>query len=396
MTPPPKKQTNEQKRENGAAQIFLIFALIALIGAASLAIDAGAIYVGRTQMQNASDAAALAAAVNMVDRTGPTLTLSAGETAAVSVANSNQSIDNANISLDTADITWGSWDLTTRTFTPATDLTDLDQVTSVEVRTRMDGASNGPVPAMMSRVLGRSSFDVTADAVALLGFAGSAPIGTVDLPIAIDCCELRGSPNCDQDYCATIATPPNACTLDSPQGGGSPSTVSCIEFASTPEQNACWTVFDDSSASTNTADLTDIVANGNPIEVSVNDSFYLDNGTKTPVISDIFDRMQGDGAFSGSPSGQDYYPPFDGTMDSWVVALPVVECQDTDECAGGSPAQMVGVVCFEVREVIVTPDKIIKGTFMCPGHPRFQECDLGSTGGGSNFGVIATRPVLVR
>jgi len=394
MMTPPRKQTNEEKRQGGAAQIFLIFALVALLGAASLAIDAGAIYVGRTQLQNASDAAALAATINMVDRTGPTLTLAAGEAAAISVANNNQSIDNPNLALSSANITWGSWDLVSRTFTPAVDLTDLDQVTAVEVKARMDGGANGPVPAIMSRVLGRTSFDVTADAVALLGFAGGAPIGAVDLPIAIDCCELKGSPNCDQDYCATIATPPNECALDNPQGGGSPTNVSCIEFASTPEQNACWTVFDGAAPSTNTADLIDIVEDGNPVEVSINDPFYLDNGTKTPVVQEIQNRMQGVGY--STPAGQDYYPPFTGTMDSWIVALPVMECQDTDECAGGSPAQMVGVVCFEVREVDVTPDKIIRGTFMCPGHPRFAECDIGSTGGGANFGVIATRPVLVR
>ena len=57
---------------------------------------------------------------------------------------------------------------------------------------------------------------------------------------------------------------------------------------------------------------------------------------------------------------------------------------------------MVGVVCFEIREVIVTPDKIIKGSFMCPSHPRFAECEVGGSGGGGNFGIIADIPVLVR
>ena len=75
----------------------------------------------------------------------------------------------------------------------------------------------------------------------------------------------------------------------------------------------------------------------------------------------------------------------------------MVECQDSDHCAGGSPAAMVGVVCFEIRQIVTAPDKIIRGTFMCPSHPRYQDCDLGgTTPGGGFFGVISTRPVLVR
>ena len=50
----------------------------------------------------------------------------------------------------------------------------------------------------------------------------------------------------------------------------------------------------------------------------------------------------------------------------------------------------------DVLDCAGTPDKIIKGTFMCPSHPRFDECDIGGTGGGGNFGVLADIPVLVR
>ena len=95
------------------------------------------------------------------------------------------------------------------------------------------------------------------------------------------------------------------------------------------------------------------------------------------------------------PSGTDRYAPFDGTMDSWVVALPVVECQSSDHCAGGSPARVVGFVCFEVREVAVTPEKIIRGRFLCADDPLISECDL-SGSGGDPFGLRARSPVLVQ
>jgi hypothetical protein len=83
--------------------------------------------------------------------------------------------------------------------------------------------------------------------------------------------------------------------------------------------------------------------------------------------------------------------------DSWVVSLPVIECQSDGHCAGGTAAQMVGVVCFELREVTVTPEKIIRGRFLCPGDPLWSECDGGiGRSGGLDFGIRADIPVLVR
>ena len=57
---------------------------------------------------------------------------------------------------------------------------------------------------------------------------------------------------------------------------------------------------------------------------------------------------------------------------------------------------MKGAVCVEIREVVVTPDKIIRARFLCPTDPLYDECDLGPTGsGGLNFGLRADIPVLV-
>ena len=77
-----------------------------------------------------------------------------------------------------------------------------------------------------------------------------------------------------------------------------------------------------------------------------------------------------------------------------------VGCVD-GQAGAGDTADVVGFACFEVIEVDVTPEKIIRGRFLCPDlHPQqFEECmeGLGPTGtGGENFGVRADRPVLVR
>jgi Flp pilus assembly protein TadG len=388
-------QRTRQRDERGVAMLAVVAALVALIAAASLAIDVGMVLAARTQLQNAADAAALAAATGLIDPNAPQVTLSEAESAGVSQAAQNFAVSAPSVNLDLADFRFGRWDTDVRALDTSVDLTDPEQVTGVEVTARLDGAANGPVPALMARVLGRDQFAVTSSATAYLGYAGRVGPGQIDLPIAIDCCKLKG-PECNDDYCDTITqSPPNPCPLEVPQLGDG--MVSCLEFHNTGEQNACWTVFDGDHPPVNTPGLIDIIENGNGEAVSIEDPIYLDNGDKTPVIAEISDRFHGDGAYFGEPDGVDRYEPFTGTEDSWVVGLPVVECQTEAHCATGSPMQIVGYVCFEIREVLVTPEKIIKGRFLCPNDPLMAECDIGpSRTGGNDFGVRAQIPVLVR
>jgi len=400
---PVTRNSNEhctsRRSETGVALITVLVALVALLGFAALAIDGGMLWTARTQLQNASDAAALAGAQNLIDVDTPAVTLASAETAAVGQASQNRAVSAPAVSVLPADISYGNWDLGTRTLDTSVDLTDPEQVTAVDVVARLDDSSTGRVPAQLARVLGRDAFTVTARSTAYLGYAGGILPGKVDLPIAIDCCKLKGS-DCQQDYCATVSTsPPNSCSLETPQLSGA-NTVSCLEFHNTAEQNACWTLFDGDHPSVNTSSLVDLVGDGNEYEISTEVPIYLDNGDKVPVIGEISDRFLGDGGYVGAAEGTDRYanPPGQPSQpDSWVVGLPVVECQTDDHCASGDPMKVVGAVCFEMREVTVVPDKIIRGRFLCPGDPLFDECDLGRTKtGGLNFGVRADIPVLVR
>jgi len=382
--------------ERGVAMVTVLVALVALIAAGALAIDVGLVWASRTQLQNATDAAALAGGANLIDKTGPSVTLAQADAAVLDQAGLNASVAApGGVVVDAADVTYGHWDLDARTFDASVDLSDPDQVNAVDVVTRSDGVANSPVPAFMSRVLGRDSFNVTARATAYLGFAGRVGPGKLDLPIAIDCCKLRG-PDCAADYCDTIASTVNPCSLSNPQSEGA-NTVTCLEFHNTEEQNACWTQFDGDHSSVNTPDVLDIIETGYQEEIDGLFPIFVDNGDKTPLIAEIRDRMQGTGGYVGNAAGTDRYLPHTGVNDSWVVGLPVIECQSEDHCAAGTAAEMVGFVCFEIREVLVTPEKIIKGRFLCPSDPLFAECPIGPTGtGGDDFGIRADFPVLVR
>jgi hypothetical protein len=379
------------RRQGGAAMITVVVTLVTIIALASLAIDLGIVWTARNQLQNAVDAAALAAAHNMIDPATPATSLGAAQTAAGAEAALHRVPNDAG-AVQNTDVEFGQWDFANRilTNTPPADPTDPGQVDAVRVTAALDGVANGPVPAFMARVLGRNSFNVAATATAYLGFVGGFAPETVFMPIVIDCCKLGGS-SCDAEYCPYITdNKPNPCLLED-----GVTEVSCLEFAPTGDQNACWTAFDPISPTVNTNDLKDIVSDGNQSYIG-DDPIYVDNGTKTAVIDAIRDKMMGEGPYtSDGPAGTDRYADPPG-VDSWVVGFPVVECQDDGtNCATGDAQEVVGGVCFEIREIQVTPEKIIKGRFLCQGDALWDECDLGGLPGGDDFDVRATIPVLV-
>jgi Flp pilus assembly protein TadG len=200
--------------------VTVVLALGTLIGATALAIDVGAMWLARTQLQNAADASALAAAANMIDPTGPWVTIPAAETVALQVGAANQAISTDQVDILTSDITFGNWDLEAASFDTSVNLSDPEQVTGVDVTTRMSTSVNGPLPAFMSRILGFESFDVVADATAYLGYAGRLQGSNLVFPVAIDCCKLSG-PACEGEYCPYIqANMPNPGSLENPQDTG--------------------------------------------------------------------------------------------------------------------------------------------------------------------------------
>jgi hypothetical protein len=385
-----------RRHERGSVLVFVTIALIALLAFAAWSTETGQAWTAKGQLQAASDSAALAGAGELLD---PNANLPSDPGAAVAAAQAygaeNHSIG-VPITIPAGDIQTGSWDMENRVFTPLPGSNDPEQVRAVKVLGRRDDTANGPVPTVLGKIFGVDDIAIAADAIAYIGFAGLMPPGTALLPIALDCCKISGA-SCDQSYCQYVASnPPNPCALEE-----DPATigkmVTCLQFQATGGQNACWTELDSADSSINTPGLEDIIESGNPVKAG-DKPIYVDNGTKAAVLQEIYDRFYDQNAYAGDPDGGGSDTNNNGKNDSWVIPLPIVECQNPgDGCSGGSAQEIVGVACFDVQEVSTGSDKKIKGEYVCPGDPRWDDskCSVGFGPGGEVPTIDAQYPVLV-
>ena len=150
-----------RRRERGVVSVFVVIALIVLIGFVALALDNGYVLVTRSQLQNASDAAALAAAVSI--REGSTLGAAAAD--AVATAAENRAGD-ANVVIDAGDVEFGSFDFDGREFVSG----GFAGVTAVRVTaSRAAGSPQGPLQLLLAPVLGLDAANVVATSTAALG-----------------------------------------------------------------------------------------------------------------------------------------------------------------------------------------------------------------------------------
>ncbi len=122
--------------EDGQSLVLLAFALVVVMGAAGMSIDVGRAYWARTQMQNAVDAAALAAAQSLPDTT-----------AATTQANTYWDLNNNFLEANASNIV----------FTPTYNLTSTKEVTV---------SATAEVDTWFAKVLGIDHWDVAADATA--------------------------------------------------------------------------------------------------------------------------------------------------------------------------------------------------------------------------------------
>ncbi len=164
----PSKPHSNRPRLNHRAVVIPIVAIsiVTLIGFAALAIDAGAMYNTRTELQRTADAASLAAVAELGDFSDGQ-TLARARATAKDYAARNDVL-NAPVLLIDSDIEFGHSDLNPTTgkysFEPTTDYPNAVRVTA----RRTQGSPSGPMDLYFARIFGIQYANISAKAAAVL------------------------------------------------------------------------------------------------------------------------------------------------------------------------------------------------------------------------------------
>lgn len=148
--------TNKSEKRDRRAAVLVLAAILLVMMFAFLAfaIDLGYLTVTRTQLQNAADAAALAAAAyipnDVVKAAAEAKKFAVMEKAGGKLL-TNQSVD----------VEFGTWDVVSRSFN------SLAPGNAVRVTVRRDAAHDGQIPLFFAPVIGKKGVDCSASAIAM-------------------------------------------------------------------------------------------------------------------------------------------------------------------------------------------------------------------------------------
>lgn len=143
--------------DRGVAAVVVGLSVVLLFGMVALVVDVGELYLTRSELQNAADAAALAAAEHIEN---PTQAIAAAQ----QFANENHDEGGGLVVLP-SDVVFGKWDGAAGVFVPGATPADAVRVTA-----RRTDARGNPVEHGFAGVIGTPQSDVVASAVAKANF----------------------------------------------------------------------------------------------------------------------------------------------------------------------------------------------------------------------------------
>ncbi|NTZ09341.1 TadG family pilus assembly protein [Burkholderia metallica] len=261
-------------REHGSVALFFLMFLIPLLSFGALAIDIAWVATVRNQLQNAADAAALAAADAMMSPTGGALNWSQAAPAANGVIARNSA---AGAPLASGTVTTGYWNVTRTpaSMQPTTITPGPYDVPAVQVTvTRAPGINGGSIPLLLGGLLGIPGASGSATAIAVLAAPGGIAAGGV-FPLAIDQCVYNLYWNTLTNQ--PLINPLTGLPYDFFISDGLTYGASCM--------GGQWTSFQ--STATDTATIRDLMVTGNPTTLGIGDSIYLATGEKTTLYSSV-------------------------------------------------------------------------------------------------------------
>ena len=321
-----KKRSMSLSNQKGSFAILLIVVMFVLLGLAAISIDTGLLAVVRNELQNASDAGALAGAANLYTADGQINT--GANQIAYDASRANDSmkttvdIDWADGSTDNGpDIERGHWSFATRTFTPnpstvEVDLWDVSEaaldantnfINAVRVTARR---SDTPAPSFFGRFLGHESYEMATDSIAYIGYASDLTPGSMDIPLAICIDSVT-----DGEGLFTCKTGKRMTS------GNDLETAAWTDYVQPevidPDKEPWEEPNGECASGTNATDLKPLVTEegiekGNPFTVYFGLDMQVINGEVTSVFADFWDRW--------------WENSKEGTL-PWNVNIPIIECK---------------------------------------------------------------------
>lgn len=316
------------KHQQGVSTVLVLVSLLGLLGFSALAIDVGNLFVARNELQNSADAGALAGARFLYCQDGSRVNdgmceegIASADQMATDAAQDNQSQNSA---VEVLRAERGHWSFTDQKFTsnPSFHPVDLAEQTTEELDINTDfvnavevvtARQATPVETFFAKVLGIGEVEVTASAVAYIGFAGSLRPEDVDQPIAM----------CRQ---ALLKDDAYSCDVG--------------RFIPEGDQTGGWTNFEhDDSGATNSNELKELICgDGNPEEMDFGDDIATNNGQVQAAFKALYDC---------------WVEETDKER-LWSLTLPVVDCED-----GIAPSNpLVGAVDLNIAWIVDQSNKI--------------------------------------
>ena len=164
-----------RNRRRGSVVVTMPVMLGGLIFVAAIMVDIGLFYVNKSQMQNAADAAAIAAAMRIGNDRSATA-LASAKAYASSFANKNQ-VGRGDV-LVADDISMGIWDYSGGGFSPGA---DVNNANSFQITVRRGGAASDGLGSYFSRCFGLNDFEAVARSTVVMSGASAA----VGVPLAL-------------------------------------------------------------------------------------------------------------------------------------------------------------------------------------------------------------------
>jgi hypothetical protein len=339
------------RNQRGGVVVLAAVAMVVLIGCGVLAIDLTHFYVARNELQNSCDAGALAGARFLFVNDGTYDATSAINASGFVSAETGEAIPSANqmayngatanksekVPVEVnwvagqntgSDVERGHWSFglgnLARGFYPSDSTAmvnlnlvstiDLDEnenfINAVRVRARREAT---PVASWLARIFGRDSLQLSADAVAYLGYAGMLEPNDSDQPIAI-CKQAIISDNSEYD-----------CNVGRMLNSGSDPTT---------HNTAGWTNFSQPCETANANEMRSLICNAdgaNVYDVTYGENMGAVGGVQYSVLDTLIRCW-----ISQTDTDGDCIPD-----KVWNMTLPVIDCpgNNVSNCA-----ELMGVV----------------------------------------------------